>query len=128
MKSWFTSLSGTITLSAMTLISFVGYVFLMSRYFLENWIPGDSAAMMETIGVLLIVGGWLRTLFVAAGGSRSGLITLFSFSLFTTLIALYDLPQPGPWPSLIIIVAMLTLSIISLTLVAFQFRQRSAED
>jgi hypothetical protein len=38
-------------------------------YFLEKWIPGDGAAMVETLIVLLIVGGWIRALFVAASGA-----------------------------------------------------------
>ena len=126
MKNWFISLNGAITLSAMALLSFIGYVFLMSRYFLEKWIPGDSAAMAETIGVLFIVGCWLRALFVSARGRRGGLIALFAFGTFTTLIALYDLPHPGPWPSLTMIVFTFIFSVISLTMVAFQIRQKKA--
>jgi hypothetical protein len=49
MKTWFTSLNGAITLSALALLSFIGYAFMETRYFLEKWIPGDGAAMVETI-------------------------------------------------------------------------------
>ena len=126
MKTWFISLSGAVTLSALALLSFIGYLFLMSRYFLEKWIPGDGAAAIETIGVLLVIGGLLRALFVAASGRRGGLIALFAFSSFTTLIALYDLPHPGPWPGLIMVVATFVFSVITLAAVAFQFRQNNA--
>ena len=40
MKTWFTSLNGAITLSALALLSFIGYAFMEARYFLEKWIPG----------------------------------------------------------------------------------------
>ncbi len=126
MKTWFTSLNGAVTFSALALLSFIGYVFLMSRYFLEKWIPGDGAAAVETIGVLLIVGGWLRALFVAASGRRGGLVALFAFSAVTTLIALYDLPHPGPWPSMMMVVATFVFSVIAIAALAFQIRQKKA--
>jgi hypothetical protein len=124
MKSWFTSLSGAVTFSALSLLSFIGYIFLMSRYFLEKWIPGDRAAAIETIGVLIIVGLWLRALFVAASDRRSGLVTLFAFSAFTTLVALYDLPHPGPWPSMIIVVSTLVFSVLTIAALVLQLSQK----
>jgi hypothetical protein len=124
MKSWFTSLSGAVTFSALSLLSFIGYIFLMSRYFLEKWIPGDRAAAIETIGVLIIVGLWLRALFVAASDRRSGLVTLFAFSAFTTLVALYDLPHPGPWPSMIIVVSTLVFSVLAIAALVLQLSQK----
>src|SRR3972149_3028607 len=91
MKTWFTSLNGVVTLSALSLLSFIGYVMMEMRYFLAKWIPGDTAAAVETIIVLLIVGGWQRALFVTANGRRGGPIALLAFSGFTLLIFLYDL-------------------------------------
>ncbi len=123
MKRWFTSLNGTITLSALSLLSFIGYVFLMSRYFLAKWIPGDSAAAAETIGVILVVGGWMRALFAAANGRRGGLIALLAFSAVTTLIGVYDLPQPGPWPSIMMVVATFVFSLIALAALVSHLRQ-----
>ena len=35
--------------SALALLSFIGYAFMEARYFLEKWIPGDGAAIVETI-------------------------------------------------------------------------------
>ena len=123
MKRWFTSLNGTITLSALSLLSFIGYVFLMSRYFLAKWIPGDGAAAAETIGVILVVGGWMRALFAAASGRRGGLIALFAFSAVTTLIGLYDLPHPGPWPSMMMVVATFVFSVIAIGALVMQLRR-----
>ena len=57
MKTWFTSRNGALTLSALSLLSFIGYVFLMSRYFLADSIPGDGAAMAATLGLMLLIGG-----------------------------------------------------------------------
>ena len=123
MKTWFTSLNGAITLSALSLLSFIGYVFLMSRYFLAKWIPGDGAAAAETIGVILVVGGWMRALFAAANGRRGGLIALFVFSAVTTLIGLYDLPHPGPWPSMMMVVATFVFSVIAIGALVMQLRR-----
>ena len=116
MKTWFTSLNGAITLSALALLSFIGYAFMEARYFLEKWIPGDGAAMVETIVLLLILGGWLRALFVAAGGRRGGLTALFAFSVVITLIALYDmrfvLYAHIAWPEQVMVVVMLIVGVI----------------
>jgi len=116
MKTWFTSLNGAITLSALALLSFIGYTFMAVRYFLEKWIPGDGAAMVETIVLLLIIGGWLRALFVAAGGRRGGLTALFAFSVLITLIALYDMQfvlyAQISWPEQLMVVVMLIVGVI----------------
>ena len=115
MKTWFTSLNGAITLSALALLSFIGYAFMAARYFLEKWIPGDGAAMVETIVLLLIIGGWLRALFVAAGGRRGGLTALFAFSILITLIALYDTQfflYAMAWPEQVMLVVMLIVGVI----------------
>jgi hypothetical protein len=116
MKTWFTSLNGAITLSALALLSFIGYAFIEARYYLEKWIPGDGAAMVETIVLLLIIGGWLRALFVAAGGRRGGLTALFAFSLLVTLIALYDMQfvlyAHISWPEQVMVVVMLIVGVI----------------
>ena len=122
MKTRFTSLNGALTLSALSLLSFIGYTLMEMRYFLEKWIPGDNAAMIETIAILLIVGGWLRALFVTAGGKRGGLIALLAFSGFATLIALYDMQYvfsgPMPWPELTMIFVMLGLAVLAMAVLA----------
>jgi hypothetical protein len=104
------------------LLSFIGYTLMEMRYFLESWIPGDGAAMLETLVILLIVAGWLKALLVSAAGKRSGFIALLAFSLFATLIGLYDLQYllntPMPWPEQLMVLAMLGSGVISGALLA----------
>jgi hypothetical protein len=130
MKTRFTSLNGALTLSALSLLSFIGYTLMEMRYFLEKWIPGDSAAMIETIVILLIVGGWLRALFVTAGGKRGGLIALLALSGFATLIALYDMQfvfsGPMAWPELTMVFVMLGLAVLAIAALVSQLRQNRA--
>ena len=124
MKAWFTSLNGALVMSVLALLSFIGYALLEMRYFLEKWIPGDGAAMVETIVVLLIVGGWLRALFVAAGRRRGGLIALIAFGVFTALIAPYDVRYfPLPWPEQTMVIATFILSVIAIAALAVQLKQ-----
>ncbi|MEK7276196.1 MAG: hypothetical protein AAB427_02500 [Chloroflexota bacterium] len=117
MKTWFTSLNGAITLSALALLSFIGYTLMEMRYYLEKWIPGDTAAAVETLVVLLIVGGWLRALFAARDGKRGGLIALLALSGFAILIALYDMQfvlyTPMPWPERLMVVVMGAVGVIA---------------
>jgi len=122
MKTWFTSCNGALTLSALSLLSFIGYVFLMSRYFLADSIPGDGAAMAATLGLMLLIGGWLWALSAAKDGRGRGWRAALALSGFTLLIALYDLPHPGPWPSLVTISAMLVFSILAMGAAVFQFK------
>jgi TRAP-type C4-dicarboxylate transport system permease small subunit len=65
----------------------------------------------------LIVAGWLKALLVSAAGKRSGFIALLAFSLFATLIGLYDLQYllntPMPWPEQVMVLAMLAAGAIS---------------
>ena len=125
MKTWFTSLSGTITLSALALLSFIGYVLMEMRYFLGKWIPGDNAAAVETLIVLLIVAGWIRALFVAKAGQRGGLISLVAFGVFTALIAPYDVRYfPLPWPEQTMVIATFVFSVIAIATLVYQLRQK----
>jgi hypothetical protein len=132
MKNWFTSLNGALTLSALSLLSFIGYTLMEMRYFLEKWIPGDNAAAVETVIVLLIVGGWVRALFVAADGRRGGLIALFSLSTFTILIFLYDLQfilKPLlNWPERLMVVVMFIMGMIAIAALLAQLRQSKTAD
>ena len=124
MKNWFTSLNGAVTLSALSLLAFIGYALMEMRYFLEKWIPGDTAAAVEMLIVLLIVGGWMRALFVAAIGKRGGLTTLLAFSVFTALIAPYDIRYfPLPWPEQTMVIATFVISVIAIAALALQLRQ-----
>ena len=126
MKTWLTSLNGTLTISALALLSFIGYTLMEMRYYLEKWIPGDSAAMVEAIVILLIVGGWLWALFAARDGRRGGVIALFALSLFAILIGLYDmrfvLYSPMPWPEQFTVFSILVVGVIAAVAVGAYLR------
>ena len=85
MKKWFASSKGAVLVSAAALLVFIGYTLIEMLYFLGEWISTNGAAMGVTIIVLLITGGWLRALFVAAGGRRKGFIALLVFSILGLL-------------------------------------------
>jgi hypothetical protein len=127
MYLWITSLKGTITLSVIALLAFVGYTFLESRYFLEQWIPGVTAAAVETVIVIAITGGWLWALFAAADGSRGALIAVLIFGALPGLMTLYDLifysPIPYGWPLMQIMVwTTFVTSVLGTVVVALQLR------
>jgi hypothetical protein len=125
MKTWFTSLNGAITLSALALLSFVAYAFLEARYFLGKWIPGDTAAAVEAVVVVFFVGAWLSALFIAAKGSRGGLIALLAFSVINALIAPYDIRYfPLPWPEETTVIATFIFSVIAIAALVYQLKQK----
>jgi len=127
MKTWFTSLNGTVTLSALSLLAFIGYALMEMRYFLAKWIPGDNAAAVEMFIVLLIVGGWIRALFVATSGKRGGLIALLVFNVVFALIAPYDFQFfPIPWPEQTMVIATFVFSLIAIAALVMQLRQQKA--
>jgi hypothetical protein len=126
--SWFTSLKGAITLSVLAMLSFIAYVFLVSRYVLEQVTPGIVAAAVETVVVVVIVGGWTWGLLAGSGGNRAGLIAAFVFNLLPALFTLYDLifqsPIPYGWPLLQIVVWIaFILCVVGSVAVGFQLRQ-----
>ena len=124
MKTRFTSLNGAVTLATLALLSFIGYVLMEMRYFLEKWIPGDTAAAVETFIVLLIVAGWIRALFVAQAGRRGGLISLVAFSVFAALVATYDFQFiPMPWPEQTMVIATFVFAVIAIVALVLQLRQ-----
>ena len=127
MKKWFASYNGAVILSSAALLSFIGYVFMEMRYYLGNWIPGNTAAMVETIVLLLIIGGWLRALFVTASGRRAGLIASLVFSLLIIIIAIYDMQfvlfSPTAWPLNLMVIIMLIAGIIVAVTISVQLVQ-----
>jgi hypothetical protein len=128
MISWFTSLTGAITLSFMAMLSFIGYAFLVSRYVLGELSPGITAAAAATLVVIAIVGGWGWGLLAAAAGSRSGLITALALGLLPALFTLYDLIFQSPisygWPLVQISVWTTFVScVIAIAAIALQLRQ-----
>ena len=108
LPDYLTSSRGSLMFSILGLLSFVAYAFLVSRYVLEQLTPGVTAALIETLIVLAIVGGWVYGLLLTSDGLRSGWIILLVCSLLPTLFTLYDLifysPIPYGWPLLQIVV------------------------
>lgn len=129
MKTRSTSLDSALTWASLSLLSFIGYTLMEMRYFLEKWIPGDNAAMIEVIVILLLIGGWLWALFAAAAGRRGGQKALLAFGGFAVLIALYDMqyvfsPQAAlPWPETTMIFAMLGLAIAAIVALSLSSRK-----
>jgi hypothetical protein len=114
MLVWLKSPNGIITLVTIAMLSFIGYIFLEARFFLGQWIPGNTAAAIETLVVLAIVGGWLYAFSNLVIDKRSGLIVALILSIILTLIALFDLinysPIPYGWPLLEISVWTMLIS------------------
>jgi hypothetical protein len=128
MINWFTSLNGAITLSVVAMLSFISYALLEFRYFMEQWIPGKPAAVLETFFVLGMVGLWTRALLVANGGGRGGLVAALVFSAISALIALFDLirysPIPWGWPLLQIAVwVMVVTNVLAIASVFLHMRE-----
>lgn len=102
MIRWVSSLPGTITLSKIALLSFIGYSLLVFRYILEELIPGIPGAVFQTLFVLLLIGAWLWSLFSALSGTRRGLIVALICTSLPALFTLYDLvfhsPIEAGWP------------------------------
>lgn len=103
-----TSSKAAILVSILGLLAFIAYAFLVSRYVLEELTPGITAALIETLIVLAIVGGWVWGLLSASADNNIGWIVLLICSLLPTLFTLYDLalysPIPYGWPLLQIVV------------------------
>ncbi len=129
MNTGFSSEQITIRLSTLALLSFVGYAFLEARYTLAEWIPGDGAAIVEALIVILIAGGWLWAILAVTGGGRLGLVALIVFCAVAALIALYDFQYlftaKLPWSQRIFIVAMLFLSVVAIFSQVMHLRNRA---
>lgn len=112
----------------LALLSFIAYAVLVSRYVLEELTPGITAAAVETLVVIAIVGGWVWGLMAGAAGSRAGLIAALVFSFLPALFTLYDLVFQSPirlgWPLLQIVVwATFILCAIASATMIIQLRQ-----
>lgn len=103
-----TSSKAAILVSILGLLAFIAYALIVSRYVLEELTPGITAALIETLIVLAIVGGWVWGLLSASADNNIGWIVLLICSLLPTLFTLYDLalysPIPYGWPLLQIVV------------------------
>jgi hypothetical protein len=66
MLGWVASLNGAVVASTIAMISFIGYTLLVFRYVLEELMPGILGAIVQTVFVLLLLGGWIWSLSAAA--------------------------------------------------------------
>jgi hypothetical protein len=102
MVDWVTSLTGTLTLSTIAMISFIGYALLVYRYVIDQLMPGIPGATLQTAFVLLLIGGWVWSLNAAQMGSRSALPVVLICTSLPALFTLYDLVFHSPvrfgWP------------------------------
>jgi hypothetical protein len=64
--------------------------------------PGIPSAVWQTLFVLLLMGGWIWSLFSAVSGNKGGLIVALICTSLPALFSLYDLvfhsPIPYGWP------------------------------
>jgi len=102
--NWLKSRRGTLCMSALGLLGFVAYTFLVARYVLEEVTPGLGVAAVETVVVVVIVGIWVYGLLIAWEGQRKGLWMLLGTALLPVMFSGYDLlyysPIEAGWPVL----------------------------
>jgi len=90
MKNWFTSLNGAVTLSVLTLLTFLARVTGLDAMFV---LPGEMGIREDQtltialfmFGVMVLFGGWIWALLAAARGGRTGMIVSLVFNLFVAL-------------------------------------------
>ena len=58
-KAWFISLSGTVALSLIALLPFLGRTFLDWRYVYGEFLVGDDPVALTTLVYLVFFGGWI---------------------------------------------------------------------
>jgi hypothetical protein len=102
MIAWLTSLRGALILSTIALLSFIGYALLVYRYVIDQLMPGIPGAALQTAFVILLIGGWIWSLYSAVSGSRGGLILVLICTSLPAVFTLYDLVFYSPvrygWP------------------------------
>jgi len=134
MKNWLTSLSGTITLSVIALLTFLGRTFLDWRYQYPQSDPGGNWDTLTALIYMLLIGGGLWSLLAASRGRRGGLISLLiavllldvGFALVTYFIfcppwtGCVGWPNAWPWNW-----SNLISGIIAATAISFQLRRKN---
>lgn len=91
MKTWFNSLNGVISLSAMTLLVFLWTVLLDWRYVYGSATLGMVEVGLGALGYTAYLGVWMWGLLVATRGKRGGLIAALVFALLLVGHAVLDL-------------------------------------
>jgi hypothetical protein len=133
MKSWFMSLTGAITLSAIALLIELFRAFLDFAYILPNEFATSTELMTLTALVYVVVFGvWGRGLFAAQGGGRAGIVAalvvgaLFLVAIDVGTIFFYC---PGGCSLFLFNLATwagLVLGLLAVIALAFQLRQWKA--
>jgi len=135
MKNWLTSLNGTITLSVVAFLTFLGRAFMDWRYEYPNQDPVGNGDTSTALIYMVLIGGWLWGLLAASRGSRRGLIvSLIAVLLLDVALALatYFLfcppwtgcqgwPNAWPWNW-----SNLISGVIAAVAILLQLRQKSA--
>ena len=134
MKNRLTSLNGTIALSVIALLTFLGRAFLDWRYQYSESDPAGNWDTSMALIYILLIGVWLWGLLAAARGSRRGLIGSLiavllldvAFALVTYLI--FCPPWTGciGWPNAWLWNwSNLISGVVAAAAIVFQLRQKS---
>jgi len=101
MRSWFTSLSGAITLSTIALLTFLGRGFMDWRYEYPLQDPSGAFDIPGALIYMALAGIWIWGLLASARGSRRGFVALLILALVLNValaLATYFFFCP-PWSS-----------------------------
>jgi hypothetical protein len=105
MKNWFMSLSGTISLTLLSLLVFLGRTFIDFYYVYGEFRLNVGMVSGAILIHVVLFGGWILGLLHAVKGSRRGLIAVFGFNLFFllfiavgTLVSYCPSPCRTGWP------------------------------
>jgi hypothetical protein len=105
MMKWFTSLDGTITLTAIALLSLIGRTFVDFQFVYPEFASGALMAGLSVLSMVALFGGFLWGLLAATRGSRGGLIACLIFTVLLslgggigTLVSLCPSPCQTAWP------------------------------
>ena len=105
MKSWFTSLSGTVALSVIALLTELWRAFVDFQYEYSTFLSSTGAVLLGTLLYTILFGGWVWALLRAMRGSRNALIAALIINLLFllvlpigTLVAYCPSPCPELWP------------------------------
>ncbi|HZD55849.1 MAG TPA: hypothetical protein VE136_03950 [Anaerolineales bacterium] len=85
MKSWFTSLTGAVTLSAIALLMELWRAFVDFQYEYSTFLNSAGALLVGALLYTAFFGGWAWTLLLAMRASRSALIAALILNLLILL-------------------------------------------
>ncbi len=131
MKNWFTSLKGTVTLSVVSLLVFLGRTFIDFYYVYDEFDLGLGTVTLAILVNMALFGGWIWSLLATVQGSRRGLIAVLVFDIFFllaiavgTLVSYCPSPCRTAWPlGEIAIWASLVFGVIAAVSTALHLRK-----